>query len=108
MFDAAGGTWGNLYKPSGTGGPARALREQYSSDIRPQLMTRRLAQGAVGGDLNCIISALDSSSDPQRKMSPSFRTLVSAFTWTDSYRAIAPRTRQYSRYYRNVHKGEGA
>ena len=60
VFDTADCTWSNLYLPSGTAGNNRALREHYSSVIIPQLMIRRLAQGAVGGDLNCIISNIDS------------------------------------------------
>ena len=71
-------------------------------------MIRRLAQGAVGGDLNCIISNIDSSRDPKPKISPSFRNLVTTFNWTDSYRALYPRVRQYSRYYTHALQGEGA
>ena len=97
IFDAMECTWANLYLPSGNA--ARALREQYSSEIIPRLMIRKLARGAAGGDLNCIISPQDCTSDPRNKMSPSLRSLVNAFSMVDSYRAIAPKTRQFSRYY---------
>ena len=108
VFDTADCTWSNLYLPSGTAGNNRALREHYSSVTIPQLMIRRQAQGAVGGDLNCIISNLDSSRDPKSKLSPSFKNLVSSHDWTDSYRALYPRVKQYSRYYTNARQGEGA
>ena len=107
VFDTADCTLSNLYLPSDTAGNSRALREHYSSVIIPQLMIRRLAQGAVGGDLNCIIANIDSSRDPKSKTSPSFKNLVSSLDWTDSYRALFPRVKQYSRYYTNARQGEG-
>ena len=67
IFDAAGSTWSNLYLPSGTDGNTRAKRENYFSEIIPQLLVRRLAQGAAGGDFNSIISLNDSTRNPQSK-----------------------------------------
>ena len=71
-------------------------------------MVRRLAQGAIGGDLNSIISPLDSNPNPQSKISPSCKNLVRAFSWTDSFRAVQPRGTQLSRYNRADQQGEGA
>ena len=108
IFDAAGCTWGNLYLPSGTDGATRSLREHYSAEVIPQLLLQRKCHGAIGGDLNSIISSQDSNRNPNTKMSPSFKTLVSSFSLTDSFRALHPRKSQYSRYYSNDRHGEGA
>ena len=85
VFEAAGCTWGNFYLPSGSDGNSRAKREHYFSEIIPDLMVRRLANGAAGGDFNSIISIPDSNKNPQSKISPSCRNLVRAFSWTDSF-----------------------
>ena len=108
IFDAAGSTWGNFYLPSGSDGNSRAKRENYFSEIIPQLMVRRLAQGAAGGDFNSIVSLSDSNKNPQSKVSPLCRNLVRAFSWTDSFRVLQPRALQYSRHNRNIHHGDGA
>ena len=108
VFDAGNCTWSNLYLPSGTDATSRSLREKYSSEIIPHLLILRLAQGAAGGDLNSIIAASDCTKNTQNKMSPSFKNLVSAFSWKDSYRYLHPQAKQYSRYYINDHQGEGA
>ena len=108
VFDAGNCTWSNLYLPSGTDANSRSLREKYSSEIIPQLLILRLAQGAAGGDLNSIIATSDCTKNPQSKMSPSFKKLVTSFAWKDSYRYLHPKTKQYSRYYTNDHHGEGA
>ena len=71
-------------------------------------MINRQKNGAAGGDLNSIISLHDSSRNAQTKMSPSFKTLVSAFSLTDSFRCLHPRKVQFSRYYSNTQQGEGA
>ena len=91
VFDASGSTWSNLYLPSGSDGNSRAKRENYFSEVIPQLMVRRLAQGAAGGDLNSIIALNDSTRNPQTKVSPSCRNLVRALEWSDSFRALYPR-----------------
>ena len=59
VFDAVNCTWANLYLPSGN--QQKQLREEYSSRIIPQLLSRKLASGSAGGDLNCITASLDSS-----------------------------------------------
>ena len=55
-----------------------------------------------------LSAASDSTKNPQSKMSPSFKNLVNAFAWKDSYRYLHPKAKQYSRYYINDHQGEGA
>ena len=91
IFDAVGCTWGNLYLPSGTDGASRNLREHYCAEVLPQLMLQRKCHGAIGGDLNSIISSQDSNRNPNTKMSPSFKTLVSSFSLTDSFRELHPK-----------------
>ena len=108
VFDAAGCTWGNFYLPSGTDGPSKALREKYSAEILPQLLLQRQNHGAAGGDLNAIISCQDSNRNAQTKISPSFKTLVSSFSFIDSFRILHPKSIQFSRYYCNDRHGEGA
>ena len=108
VFDAAGSTWSNLYLPSGSDGNSRAKREHYFSEIIPQLMVRRLAQGAAGGDFNSIIALNDSTRNPHTKVSPSCRNLVRAFSWCDSFRKMYPRAPTYSRHSDHPHHGSGA
>mgnify|MGYP002637546871 FL=1 len=108
VFDAAGSTWSNLYLPSGSDGNSRAKREHYFSEVIPQLMVRRLAQGAAGGDFNSIIALNDSTRNPHTKVSPSCRNLVRAFSWCDSFRKMYPRAPQYSRHSDHPHHGSGA
>ena len=108
LFDAVGCTWGNFYLPSGTDGASRTLREHYCAELIPQLMINRKKNGAVGGDLNSITSVQDSIKNAGVKMSPSFKTLVSAFSLTDSFRCLHPKKVQFSRYYSSSQQGEGA
>ena len=108
VFDAAGCSWANIYLPSGTDGASRSLRENYCAQILPQLLLPCQKRGAAGGDFNSIISLMDSNRNAAQKISPSLKTLVSSFAWSDSYRCIYPRTTQYSRIYSNAHHGEGA
>ena len=107
VFDAAGCSWANIYLPSGTDGASRSLRENYCAQILPQLLLPCQKRGAAGGDFNSIISLMDSNRNAAQKISPSLKTLVSSFAWSDSYRCIYPRTTQYSRIYSNAHHGEG-
>ena len=115
IFNAAGCTWGNIYLPSGNNrGPAgapgnnpRTLRENYSAAVIPQLMCRRLQQGAASGDFNCVISPIDCTKNFQNKVSPSLCKLVNAFNWNDSYRSLHPTKPQFSWYYSKI-QGESA
>ena len=107
VFDAAGCSWANIYLPSGTDGASRSLRENYCAQILPQLLLPCQKRGAAGGDFNSIISLMDSNRNAAQKISPSLKTLVSSFAWSDSYRCIYPCTTQYSRIYSNAHHGEG-
>ena len=109
VFDVRGGfTCGNFYLHSGSGVIPRRQREYYSTQVIPQLLINHKEVGMVGGDLNSIIHKDDASRNPDTKLSPSFRRLVSTFSWVDSYRALYPTTRSYSRYYDSDRFGEGA
>jgi exonuclease III len=108
LFDAAGSTFGNLYLPSGTDGASHRLREHYSAEVVPQLLIHHQPQGAIGGDLNSIISLRDSNRNPSTKISPSFKTLATSLNWLDSFRCLYPNAVQYSRVYSNDRHGEGA
>ena len=106
VFDAAGCTWANFYLPCGSGHTTRASRENYCSLIIPQLMIRKLSQGAAGGDFNSIIDLKDSVKFPHNKISPLCKNLIRAFSWSDSFCKLHPRDVQYSRY--QGADGEGA
>ena len=109
VFDVMGGfTCVNLYLHSGTGAIPRGKREQYCSETIPQLLIHHREIGICGGDFNSITEKVDASRNPESKMSPSLRRLVSTFSWVDSYRALHPTTRSYSRYYDSDRYGEGA
>ena len=107
IFDAVNCTWANIYLPSGNSTPQRHMHEKKSSSIIPQLMSRKLEHGSAGGDLNCIVAAIDCIGEPQRKMSLSLCYLISTFEWSDSCRALHPKVVQFSRIYGNA-LGEGA
>ena len=108
VLDAAECTWGNFYLPSGSDAPSKSKRENYFGEIIPQLMIRRLEQGAAGGDLNSIISLNDSNKNPESRISPLCQNLVKALERSDSYRELYPRTTQYSRHMTHANHGHGA
>ena len=58
IFDIGYMTLGNLYLPSGTDAASRSNRENYFSEIIPQLLVDRQDMGIVGGDMNCIMRRL--------------------------------------------------
>ena len=99
---------GQFISPVGSDANSRAKRENYFGEIIPQLLVRRLKQGAAGGDLNSIICLNDSTRNPQSKISLSCRNLVRAFEWTDSFCELYPRVDQYSRHTTHPHHGHGA
>ena len=92
-------TLGNVYLQSGTDGISRGARESYCSETLPQLLTNRKPNGVVGGDLNCITKKIDCTHNPESKQSPSLARLVNTFDLLDSYRAIHPHSKTFSRYY---------
>ena len=108
VLDAAECTWANLYLPSGSDGRSKTKRENYFAEIIPQLLARKLKQGAAGGDFNSIVRHIDSNKSPESRVSPACKSLVAAFEWTDSYRDIYPTTLQYSRHMTHAHHGHGA
>ena len=54
-----------------------------------------------------IIDKVDATTNPDSKISPTFKRLVKTFNWSDSFRAINPTAIQFSRYYSNT-RGEGS
>ena len=86
----------------------RALREKYAAEIIPNLLINSCSNLCIGGDLNSIIDKKDATKNANAKISPSFRRLVSTFSWTDSFRALHPNQDVFSHYYSNNHQGVGA
>ena len=99
VFDISGITFGNFYLPSGTDGLSRNRRENYCSEIIPQILLNCQLSGCVGGDFNCITNKADASNHPEGKMSPSLKRLLKTFEWKDSFRALHPNISTFSRYY---------
>ena len=71
VFDLGGLTLGNFYGHSGTDAKSRANREQFFSEVMPQLLTSSRKVGCVGGDWNCIIDKADATDHQDAKMSNS-------------------------------------
>ena len=62
----------------------------------------------MGGDFNSIVKKEDATHNPESKISPSMKRLVSTFTWKDSFRILHPDIKTYSRYYHHDRTGVGA
>ena len=106
FFDISNVTFGNIYLQSGTDGNSRGQREQYCSEVLPQLLVNSQDSGSLGGDFNCILNKDDCTRFPEAKMSPSLKRLVRTFSLNDSFRAIHPGAKAFSRFYER--NGEGA
>ena len=72
------------------------------------MLVNRKEHGILGGDWNSIILKNDATRNPEAKMSSGLRRLVSAFELKDSHKLLHPRTKDYSRYYKNDKYGSGA
>ena len=107
LFDIGNLSFGNVYLPSGTDARSRSARENYCSDILPNLLVNSKESGCLGGDFNCIVSNIDATHYPEAKMSRSLQRLISMRNWKDSFRILHPSSKIYSRYYEN-NRGEGA
>ena len=109
VFDIGCASFGNFYLQSGTDGTSRNCREIFCSEIIPNLLSNSQSSGCYGGDFNMIIdkNKIDAATNPDSKISPTFKRLVKTFNWSDSFRAINPTDLQFSRYYSNT-RGEGA
>ena len=108
IFEVGGITCGNLYIHSGTDSVSRNKRENYFSEVVPQLLINHKQHGFIGGDLNSIIEKEDATHNPESKISKSMKRLVKTFKWSDSYRSLHPKSKAYSRYYKHDRIGEGA
>ena len=107
IFEMGGMTCGNVYIQSGTDALARGKRENCFSEVIPQLLINHRQQGYVGGDFNSIIQKEDATHNPESKLSPSLKRLVSVFKWKDSFRTLYPQAREFSRYYNHDRTGFG-
>jgi len=107
-FDIGQMTFCNVYLPSGTDSYMKNNRENYISEILPQILINSKNLGCVGGDWNCISNILDATKNQSSKISNSLKRLTSVFDWADSFRSIHPNLKHYSRYYSNSVHGEGA
>ena len=90
MFDIDNMTFGNIYLPSGSDNVSRSSRENYCSEIIPQLLINCKMSGCCGGDFNCISKKEDATKNPESKMSPSLKRLERIFSWQDSFRTLYP------------------
>ena len=108
IFEVGGVTCGNLYIHSGTDAASRSKRENYFSEVVPQLLINHKQHGFIGGDLNSIIDKNDATHNPESKISPAMKRLVGTFKWEDSFRVLHPSSKSFSRYYKHDRTGNGA
>ena len=66
IFEIGGVTCGNFYIQSGTDASSRGKRENYFSEVIPQLLINHKQHGFVGGDLNSIVDNGTKTSDTAR------------------------------------------
>ena len=108
LFNVGGVTFGNVYLPSGSDGQSRSSRENFCGEIVPNLLINSKQSGIIGGDWNNILAKEDCTRQPENKLSPCLKRLVSTFSWIDCYRHLHPSIRNYSHYYSNHRAGTGA
>ena len=106
-FDVGGITFGNFYGHSGTDARSRAGRENFCSEVVPQLLTNSRPVGCIGGDWNCIVDKADATAHPESKMSNSLKRVLKTFELKDSFRQLYPKSESFSRYYGDT-RGQGA
>ena len=99
-------TFCNVYLHSGSNHVMKNGRENYASEIIPQILINSKEYGCVGGDWNCIIDNNDATKNAAQKQSKSLKRLVKTFSWVDSFRQLHPNSHQFSRYYDNTVHGE--
>ena len=101
-------TCGNFYLPCGSDRVAKAKREKYCAETIPNLLVNHREVGICGGDFNCITLKSDATRNAEVKMSASLQSLLSTFSWVDSFRLLHPSAKLFSRYYTMEKHGEGA
>ena len=74
------------------------MREDYCSQILPQLLINQKDDGIIGGDWNCIVNNIDASNNQESKTSSSLKCVIKTFKWTDSFRNLHSNKIIYSRY----------
>ena len=67
VFDIGGITLGNFYGHSGTDAKSKSNRENFCSEVVPQLLTNTRQAGFIGGDWNCILDKADATAHPEAK-----------------------------------------
>ena len=92
-------SFANVYLKSGTDNISRNQREQYCSEVIPQLLIDSKEACMISGDWNCITEAKDCTKHPEAKMSPSLKRLINLRKMNDTFRSLHPAASHYSRYY---------
>ena len=77
-------TLGNIYLHSGTDAISRGERENYCSEILPQLLLNCQEAGCLDGDWNCITDKNDCTRNPHSKMPSSLKRLIQVYSLKDS------------------------
>ena len=105
-FDIGDMTFANVYLPSGNNLAIRNSHENYAAETIPQLPLSCKDSGCIGGGWNSIINAEDATKNPNQKMFPLLKRLVSNFSWTDSFRSLHPTSATFTRYYEYSKHGD--
>ena len=101
IFDVNLTTFVNVYLQAGTDSPSRASRENYCSEVLPNLLINCGQSGFIGGDWNCIVNKIDATHHPDAKMSPSLARMIKTFGWKDSYRISNLNRQVFSHYFKS-------
>ena len=88
---------GNVYLPSGT--EARSEREEFCGKIIPEVFLGAHS-GVVGGDWNAITNAIDTTCNPDQKISRNLGNLAKTFNWEDCFRLLFPKVKTFSHVYK--------
>ena len=77
LFDIGSLTFSNFYLHSGNSKEMKADRDNYISEVIPQMLVNRKVSGILAADFNCIIDRKDSLRNAEQKMSSSLKRFVS-------------------------------
>ena len=101
-FDVEDFSFINIYLPSGTDSPTKAAREDLIGEALPNILLHRKHSGLAGGDYNCIVSSLDTTSNHEQKISTNLKKLISIKEWSDTFRHLHPDKKVFSHYYKRT------
>ena len=101
-FDVGDFSFINVYLPSGTDSPTKVARENLLGEDLPNILLHSKQSGILGGDFNCLSMKVDTTQNPEQKISPNLKKLITIKNWKDTFRLLYPDQPVYSHYYKRT------